>query len=64
MKFKDRLKQKRIDLDMTQEELADKTGLVGSAISHFETGQRTPSLNNLIRLCKGLECKPNDLVDV
>jgi transcriptional regulator with XRE-family HTH domain len=34
----------------SQSDLAIRTGLQPSAISHFETGQRVPSLGNLIRL--------------
>jgi transcriptional regulator with XRE-family HTH domain len=40
---------------LSQTELAERTGLKPSAISHFETGQRAPSLANLIRLADALD---------
>lgn len=40
---------------LTQEELADRTGLVASWISHYETGRRYPTVDHLqtIALCLG-----------
>lgn len=64
MKFSDNLRINRDWKKYTQEELASRCGLTGSAISHFETGKREPSLKNIIKLCKGLRCKPNDLIDI
>ena len=40
---------------MSQDELAKKTTLQPSAISHFETGARKPSFDNLKRLSDALE---------
>jgi transcriptional regulator with XRE-family HTH domain len=40
---------------LSQSELAERTGLKPSAISHFETGQRAPSLANLVRLADALD---------
>lgn len=37
-----------------QEELAKETGLKPAAISHFETGERKPSLDNLRKLADAL----------
>lgn len=36
IKFSQRLKQIREGREMTQQELADKTGMMQSAIAHFE----------------------------
>ena len=49
-------------LDISQEELARRAGLQVSAISHFETGRRDPSLKNIRKICKGLGCSPNALI--
>jgi transcriptional regulator with XRE-family HTH domain len=38
----------------SQTELADRTGLQPSAISHFEDGRRVPSAANLLNLSKAL----------
>ena len=40
---------------MSQGDLAKKSGLQPSAISHFETGSRSPSFDNLKRLADALE---------
>ena len=39
---------------MNQEQLAERAKLQGSAISHFETGKRKPSFDNLKRLADAL----------
>lgn len=63
MEFKDKLKAKRKNRRLTQAQLAERGGFHDAAISHFETGSREPGLKNIIRLCQGLKCKPNDLID-
>ena len=42
--------------------LADKTGLKPSAISHFERGRRLPSLKNLVKLADALGVTLDELV--
>ena len=52
--FKDRLKEMREFRGLTQADLAKKTGLQPAAVSHFETGQRSPSFDNLRKLADAL----------
>jgi len=52
--FKTRLKAAREMRGLSQSELAEKSGLQPSAISHFETGGRSPSFDNLKRLADAL----------
>jgi len=52
--FAERLKQVRNSKGLSQSDLARKTGLMPAAISHFETGQRRPSLDNLMKLVDAL----------
>ena len=53
--FGDRLKHFRIQTaKLSQDGLAEKCGLTASWISHFETGSRSPGIENLIRLSFGL----------
>lgn len=54
--FGDRLRAIRERKKMTQSDLAEKCGLTASWISHFESGRRSPGIENLIRLSFGLEC--------
>lgn len=45
--FHRRLRETRLEKGLNQAELAQKTGLQPSAISHFESGRRAPSFDNL-----------------
>ena len=53
--FSERLKAARNKRDLSQEALAKRANLQPSAISHFETGTRKPSFDNLKRLADALE---------
>lgn len=53
--FSKRLQDLRNDRDLSQEELATRAKLQPTAISHFETGARKPSFDNLRRLADALE---------
>ena len=52
--FRGRLRIAREKNSLTQAELAEKTGLPASSISHFEKGPRKPSFDNLRRLAAAL----------
>jgi len=39
---------------LTQAELGKRAGLAAASISHFETGQRMPSLESLVKLADAL----------
>lgn len=53
--FPGRLRAAREKRGLNQGELASRAGLQASAISHFETGTRKPSFDNLRRLADALE---------
>jgi transcriptional regulator with XRE-family HTH domain len=53
--FTERLQAARQLRKLSQSELALKAGLQPSAISHFETGRRAPSFDNLKALSTALE---------
>jgi len=52
--FQQRLVAARKKRGFNQEELAQKSGLKPAAVSHFETGARKPSFDNLRRLADAL----------
>jgi transcriptional regulator with XRE-family HTH domain len=54
--FSENLRKTRIMKDFSQADLAYIAGFKVTAISHFETGRRMPSLENLVKLSDGLEC--------
>lgn len=48
--FKDNLKQLRIEMKLTQKQLAEKLNVSFKTISHWENGYSEPSLQQLIIL--------------
>jgi transcriptional regulator with XRE-family HTH domain len=52
--FGEGLRKTREEKGLSQAELAQKSGLQPSAISHFESGRRSPSFDNLKRLADAL----------
>jgi len=53
--FPERLRLARDRRGLNQGDLAKRAGLQASAISHFETGTRKPSFDNLRRLADALD---------
>jgi transcriptional regulator with XRE-family HTH domain len=61
--FPNRLRKAREQIrKLSQSELAEKTGLQSSAISHFESGTRKPSFHNLRRLADALKVSTDYLL--
>jgi transcriptional regulator with XRE-family HTH domain len=52
--FAQRLRIAREGLEMSQEELSRRSALPASAISHYESGRRSPSLDNLVRIIRAM----------
>ncbi len=47
---------------LTQAELGSRAGIAAASISHFETGQRIPSLDSLIRVADALDVSVDALL--
>jgi transcriptional regulator with XRE-family HTH domain len=47
---------------LTQGELGARAGMAAASISHFETGQRVPSLDSLVKLADALEVSVDALL--
>lgn len=60
--FPDRLRQARELRKLSQAELATRAKLQSSAVSHFETGTRRPSFDNLRRLADALQVSTDFLL--
>jgi transcriptional regulator with XRE-family HTH domain len=56
------VKHRRQQLGITQEQLANDSGLHQRWISNIETGKRNPSYASLKRLATGLELRAADLI--
>jgi transcriptional regulator with XRE-family HTH domain len=52
----------RIDLGLTQAQLAEKVGCYPKDISRWETGVRNPGAKSLMALAKALGCSIEDLI--
>lgn len=63
MQIGDILKRKRLDLDLTQMDLANRSGVTQSMISKIESGSAdNASIDVLRKLAKALNCALIDLL--
>jgi transcriptional regulator with XRE-family HTH domain len=58
-----KIKQLRLDAELSQERLGEMTGLDRTYISGIERGVRNPSLKNIEKLAKSLNVKVSDLIE-
>jgi transcriptional regulator with XRE-family HTH domain len=61
-RFGDRVRTLRKTRGLSQEQLAELTGLHRTYIGGIERGERNVSLINIIRLAKALDVSPSDLL--
>ena len=54
--IKERIKEARGDIGMTQDQLAKKVGYERETITAWESGKNTPKIDTLIQLCDILQC--------
>ncbi len=57
-----KVRMKRFEMEMTQEEIAEKAGMHPTYLGSVERGERNISLENIIALAKALNCSPKDLM--
>lgn len=60
--FANTLRNLRMERDMTQHDLEDKSGLSLRMISDMERGVKQPTLMTLIKLAKGLDISVVELI--
>jgi DNA-binding XRE family transcriptional regulator len=60
--FGKRVREKRTDLRLTQEELAERADLHTTYLSSVERGERNIALENIIAIALALGCSPKDLM--
>ena len=58
----ERIRELRKKVDLTQQELADLTGMQRSMIAKFEVGTKQPNLVHLESLCEHLDCTSEDIL--
>ena len=61
MAFGKAIKLRRVEIDITQEALALKSGLARSFVSGVERGAVKASIRSVWSIAAGLECRPSDL---
>jgi transcriptional regulator with XRE-family HTH domain len=53
----DRVAERRIEMGLSQRELAELCGTTQSAIARLERGGRPPRIDTLLRIAEALECE-------
>jgi transcriptional regulator with XRE-family HTH domain len=61
--FGAKLREARERLGLTQEEVAQRSGVHVTEVSRMEAGKRDPKISTLRRLAKAVEVKPGQLID-
>jgi transcriptional regulator with XRE-family HTH domain len=60
--FRNQLRSLREMRGLTQGELGMRAGIAAASVSHFETGQRLPSLDSLVKLADALQVSVDALL--
>lgn len=63
-KFKDRLKELRLEKDLSQTKLAEKFGVDFRTISNWENGVRKPDIDTVVNIAKYFEVSTDYLLGV
>ena len=64
MDFGDKLKMLRTGQSLTQQQLTTRLGVQKSVVSYYESGERTPSTDALIKLARVFHTTIDYLLDV
>ncbi len=58
----ERIRQQRVQVDMTQAQLADAVGVLRTSIANIEAGRQKPPLHLLYKLCMELGVEVVDIL--
>lgn len=61
--FGQRLRQLRAQHNLSQDDLARQTNVHPTAIGRIERGAREPRLATILRIARGLDVRPGELLD-
>ena len=64
MNFGEKLKKLRTSQKMTQQQLADRIGVAKSVVSYYESGDRYPSYDVLVKIARIFHTSTDYLLDV
>lgn len=62
-KLATKVRKLRNERQWSQEELADRSGLHRTYISHIENGKREISVETLCKIAKGFDISPSELME-
>jgi transcriptional regulator with XRE-family HTH domain len=57
------LRDARKRLGLTQEQVAERSGVHATEVSRIEAGKRDPQISTLLKLAKAVELPPGDLLN-
>ena len=63
IKVAKKLKQARIDLELSQQTVADFAGIDRKTVNRIENNHFSPNLDTLLRLCVALSIQPVELFE-
>ena len=59
-----KLKEVMQSKGITHIRLAEMLGIKNQNISRWTTGKICPTIDTLVKLCRCLDCSPNDLIEI
>lgn len=62
--FCDRLRELRVEKQLSQKAIAEKLGCPVSTYANWEQGRRDPSIFDIYNIIKVLEIEPNELFEI
>lgn len=57
------LRAARKELGLTQEQVAERSGVQAGEVSRIEAGKRDPQVSTVLKLAKAVEVKPGQLLE-
>jgi transcriptional regulator with XRE-family HTH domain len=57
------LREAREHLGLTQEQVAERSGVHATEVSRIEAGKRDPQVSTVLRLAKAVEVRPGQLLE-
>ncbi|MGN6254954.1 MAG: helix-turn-helix domain-containing protein [Solirubrobacterales bacterium] len=57
------LREARMKSGMTQEEVAERSGVHATEVSRIEAGKRDPRVSTVLRLAEAVNVKPGQLLE-
>jgi transcriptional regulator with XRE-family HTH domain len=57
------LREARKRLGLTQEQVAERSGVHATEVSRIEAGKRDPQISTLLKLAKAVELQPGKLLE-